>query len=568
MQDGKDCLLATDYSNNGRVHLFKMNTQGVLELIWSSPRYTATTSASVPRWVRTGDLDGDGNQEIVFPVGAAYAGEVDVFEYDPGTHTFPNTPSITLPATQFLPQLGAGAAFRMNREVAEVYDFDGDGRDELIMANQNNKVYILGIVGDIGGFGSWQIEGGDPTVNPDNGFSGGSWWHSVPADINGNGKKEIVNQYWNYYGFWNIVPLGPDSYRYPTPGRDSATIPAAKTRFYHEYLYDLGHDATAYMGVQPVDVDGDGKQEIAGIEYEGAGFDYKTTLVSLARTDTGVYIWKDSTQFGIIGENLWTLAGKSAGSFWGIGAYDFNGNGRQEILLGGSAEYNVVAQEYKGTGNILSPTSYNNTIVYPGLVAFYHFFDYYDSLGIKRDTIRRESPFVSKMFAGADLNGNGKKEVVVSYQSIADSITYTFYHFDTTVTPKVWKQDSVRKAPNLASIGIRVLEYQTTGVFEPLNLSIVTPDDYRLEQNYPNPFNPSTTIRFSLPLEKKISLVVYDILGKEVKTLINDQAYTKGAHEVVWDGTNNTNHRVASGTYIYTLKFGSFSKSAKMTLLK
>ena len=58
----------------------------------------------------------------------------------------------------------------------------------------------------------------------------------------------------------------------------------------------------------------------------------RSSLTAVAKGDTGVYVWKDSTQFGIIGKDLWKTAGKTTGAFWGIGAYDFNGNGREEIL--------------------------------------------------------------------------------------------------------------------------------------------------------------------------------------------------------------------------------------------
>ncbi len=112
-----------------------------------------------------------------------------------------------------------------------------------------------------------------------------------------------------------------------------------------------------------------------------------------------------------------------------------------------------------------------------------------------------------------------------------------------------------------------MLESTISGIKE-TDLGIITPNDYTLEQNYPNPFNPTTSIRFSLPLQKKISIVVYDVLGNEVKTLINGQEFEKGSYEVTWDGTNNIGNTVASGQYIYTMKYGNFSKSLKMTLLK
>jgi hypothetical protein len=108
----------------------------------------------------------------------------------------------------------------------------------------------------------------------------------------------------------------------------------------------------------------------------------------------------------------------------------------------------------------------------------------------------------------------------------------------------------------------------TGATFVPLDLTVVTPEQYVLEQNYPNPFNPSTAIRFSLPVENKISLIVYDMVGREVKTLIANQQMAKGAYQAEWDGTNNAGNAVASGSYVYTLKFGNFSKSQKMMLVR
>ncbi len=565
-KDGKQELIATDYANGGRVHVFEFTAPNKLELVWSSPRLYSSNPYSAPRWVRDGDLDGDGNREIIYPAGPRYTGAVYVFEYngtDNGYGATPGVPDLILPMNQFVPTLGANSSFRTDREETEVVDYDGDGRDEMIVANQDNKVYIIGVVGDIGGFGSWGIEGGDPAVNPENGFIGPSFWHAVPADIDGDGKKEIVNHYYDYYGFWSIDPTGSDSYRYPKP------VAEGKTNYVFQYTKSSGYDACAYMGVKPADVDGDGKQEIAGIIYTGGSpFEYNVALVSLTKGDTGVYVWKDSTQFGLIGQKLWTLAGKADGSHWGLAAYDFDGDGKDEIYVGGSADYNVIQMKYKGTGNILDQNSYTNTIVYPGDKARYHVLAYYDSLGLKRDTTFSESPFLSGIVAGGDLNGNGKKELAIAYQSIADSISNTWYHWDTTGIPKTWKVDSTKKVLNTSVINVRVLEYQGASGFKEIEYTTIGPEDYTLEQNYPNPFNPSTEIRFSLPVDKKVSLTVYDMLGQEVKTLVADQEYASGSHAIAWDGTNNAGKSVASGSYVYTLTFGNFQKSQKMMLVR
>jgi hypothetical protein len=520
-KDGKPEILATDYSNRGRVHVFEMSGPNTLELVWSSPRHQPGGGGSTPRWARDGDLDGDGNREIIFPWYNSGDSAVQVYEYQGSDNDWGTTAALELPMNLFAPQ-GVGN-FRMNREVGGVF-------------------------------------------HPDNRFSGGSQWQSVQADIDGDGMKEIVNHYWNFYGFWSIDPMGADSYRYPMPSVDSATIDAAKTDFYHEYCPS---DAVSYMGLTVADVDGDNKDEIAGVLYIGGTdpLNYDVSLVSLTTADTGVYVWRDSTQYGTLGENLWEIAGKTAGSHWGHAAYDFNENGREELLIGGSAEFNIIGLEYKGSGDILDGANYDKTVLYPGDVALYHEIDYYDSAGVV-DTVRRESPFVSKMYAGSDLDGNSMKEAVLAYQSVADSITYTRYVYNPQGIPPTFEQDSTWKEVNQNAINIRVVEYTGATGFRELPLTIVTPEDYVLEQNYPNPFNPSTNIGFTLPVNKKISLVIYDMLGKEVKTLIGDEQYDKGTHRVTWDGTNNSGLRVASGNYIYMLRFGNFSKSAKMTLLK
>lgn len=87
--------------------------------------------------------------------------------------------------------------------------------------------------------------------------------------------------------------------------------------------------------------------------------------------------------------------------------------------------------------------------------------------------------------------------------------------------------------------------------------------EYRLSQNYPNPFNPSTNIEFKLPKAMSISLKVYDLLGREVAVLINNERYSPGSKTMRFDASN-----LASGMYFYRLDAGSFSQTRKMMLIK
>lgn len=88
------------------------------------------------------------------------------------------------------------------------------------------------------------------------------------------------------------------------------------------------------------------------------------------------------------------------------------------------------------------------------------------------------------------------------------------------------------------------------------------PEKYILEQNYPNPFNPITKINYSLPIAVKVNIQVYDILGRLVKTLVNEFKET-GNYEVQFDGTG-----LASGVYFYRIEAGDFTDSKKMVLVK
>ena len=95
-----------------------------------------------------------------------------------------------------------------------------------------------------------------------------------------------------------------------------------------------------------------------------------------------------------------------------------------------------------------------------------------------------------------------------------------------------------------------------------IGTSLGKPTDYVLEQNYPNPFNPKTTIGFAIPKPEQVSLIVYDALGRQVATLVNERREA-GRYEVNFDGS-----RLASGVYFYQLKAGAFTQTAKMVLVK
>ncbi len=99
------------------------------------------------------------------------------------------------------------------------------------------------------------------------------------------------------------------------------------------------------------------------------------------------------------------------------------------------------------------------------------------------------------------------------------------------------------------------------------SLSLVQPKAFSLSANWPNPFNPATSLRYALPEASQVELVVYDMLGQKVQTLVSDMQPT-GAYTVQWNGRNEMGHAVASGLYFYRIEAGGFVQTRKMTLLR
>jgi hypothetical protein len=93
-------------------------------------------------------------------------------------------------------------------------------------------------------------------------------------------------------------------------------------------------------------------------------------------------------------------------------------------------------------------------------------------------------------------------------------------------------------------------------------------DQYELSKNFPNPFNPSTSIEFSMPKAEPVTLSIYDLNGRLVSTLINNQTYLPGKHRIQWDGCDQTGNTVPSGMYFYRFMAGKFRKSESMMMVK
>lgn len=264
----------------------------------------------------------------------------------------------------------------------------------------------------------------------------------------------------------------------------------------------------------------DGKNRLLGLKDSlyNNGFS-KTISIKMASYFNSSFIsdWvkRDSTLYmvslaGPFTPTDWTSL--SAFSFFGPGALmdikntDLNGDGKNKFIF--------------------------NVVSYPSFKSFYIIVN---SDGEVVDTL--SGPYKNCYALAADLNNDGHDELLVT-----QFVPEVQFAPDTAMVPRAW-----------------VFEYGgVTGIKE--NPKVVS--NYKLEQNYPNPFNPSTTINFQIPSASKVSLKVYDVLGREVETLVNENKQA-GKYSI-----NFNADKLASGVYLYKLQAGNYIDSKKMILIK
>lgn len=140
-------------------------------------------------------------------------------------------------------------------------------------------------------------------------------------------------------------------------------------------------------------------------------------------------------------------------------------------------------------------------------------------------------------------------------------------HDEFGVDEEVWltPDDVAHGFDTVVKAAIAWIQSHYTNVEQPSNVQLFP--SYKLFQNYPNPFNPSTTIEYELPQPNFVRLVIYDLQGRQVKTLVNTQQQA-GCFQTVWEGTNDHNLPVAAGMYFCRMEAGEFMKVIKLALVK
>ncbi len=573
--DGKMEVLLTDYTGGGRVHVVENTSPGMWELVYTTPWQDSTATPNNARYAIGSDLDGDGKGEILFigghsystynPNAALFKRGIYVYEYTGTDNDYG-----TMPAAVVVPVSKTAVGVHGSNLLAEQFsadDVDGDGRDELLLpANGTNAYdifYIIGVTGDIGSgfeFFDTEAELAPRTLGTTHG--GGSPYAILPANLDGEGLTELSLHSWNSYNFLNADVLGPNSYRFPAEGEMNTHLAASAP-----------DDNVALFGGVVADMDGNGDDEVFYPEYP-------TGNLSMLNYEPG----EDPLQ--ITTDNFIYSMVKGVSSL-GITAGDIDGDDMPELIASGLSytpgQYNnpdnnlpTFLRVVKFTGgNVEDPANYSvHNIRYAeefDTSSVQFDFVIQDSAGVIKEFLRDtgsrggQGPvFVSKLAYLGDLDSDGDYEVAAAFQGLDDT-TFVFREVfnpeDSTYTRTV-----VDARPAAQRTFLRILSFKGDEIVAVEKVDL--PTGYALGANYPNPFSSETSFTFTLPKPENVSVKVFDITGRLVRTIVRDQMYGSGTHPLEWDGRTDAGLPAASGTYIYSLEHDGSRQSHKMVLVK
>jgi Secretion system C-terminal sorting domain len=208
-------------------------------------------------------------------------------------------------------------------------------------------------------------------------------------------------------------------------------------------------------------------------------------------------------------------------------------------------------------GRILYPNSINLSdifIKYDNVLTDFSIMYSPDELGCDNSATMRVTAYINGNFVGTDTRTAtfpGTWPVDTLRCSFPQGFDSVVVHYDSP-PPTCQDYGTIFMADNM-----RITPFNVNGVSE-----IEFPEMFTLSQNYPNPFNPSTNIRLAISSRQFVSIKVYDVLGNEIATLVNQQK-PAGIYEVEFDATG-----LPSGVYFYQLKAGPFLETKKMVLMK
>ena len=550
--DGKPDIVVVN-SNDNTISVFRNTSISGSITASSFASKVDFTTGSNPKCVVIGDVDGDGKPDLV--VTNWISQTVSVFRNT-------STPG-SITASSFAPKVdftSGGSA-----QCVAIGDVDGDGKPDLVVTNWGSNT--VSVFRNTSVPGSITTNSFAPKVDfPTGSYSGGV----AIGDLDGDGKLDFVVTNWGD----NSVSVFRNT---STSGSITASSFASKVDF---------TTGTNPRSVAIGDVDADGKPDLVATNYTS------NTISVFKNTNTSGSITASSFASKV---DITTGLGPED-----VAISDVDGDGKPDLVVANWNGGNVSIFRNTSTSGSITASSFASKVdfrvgespyniaigdvdgdVKPDIVTANM---NSSSVSVLRNTVTTnlcDSAIITTQPTNqkATVGGTATFSVSVSGTSPFSYFWYKngLFQANTTnsssstnayTTPALTASDDGNYYYCLITNCSSTYECHSDNAYLTIITTDVTdynnriPKFYSISQNYPNPFNPSTIIRYDLPKEGMVSIKIYDMLGREVKTLVNEYKRA-GSYNIEFNAS-----KLTSGIYFYRLISGKFTQTNKLVLLK
>ncbi|MBU4443648.1 T9SS type A sorting domain-containing protein [bacterium] len=494
-----------------RIVVWEAVSDNDYDVVWHKDKNTGAGGASIlrggERSLMCTDLDEDGNLELVMVWDSWHPDSTNGFNALEVYEHDPNSGEFLPqePTISYDPPRDTKGQVKLEYQ-SQAKDVDNDGVVELLLTNRgksNINFTIVSLPGKDFANPDWTVEYCDSTTTSDSSRYGLAMHAMSVGDLDNNGLDDML--------------ISVDGTRRPI-WIYSAT--AANT--YEITVFDTMAYPHEYEGTQArmmiTDFNEDGNNEV----YIGARNGAKVWVVDNITNIANAF---QRENFHLLEDiNLLEGGGYSGVHLRGGILGDADNNGRPNFYLTVRNPLDAIYDfEWIGGagGDVTDPDNYLVSKLYHD-----------DDTDLENDIVALDI---------GDLDGDGMDH---------QDIVFVTGKTNTGVAP-----------------GIFVTEYDATNLGLPPDLSANVPAKFALKQNYPNPFNPTTSIAYDLSKSGVVKLAIHNILGQEVRTLVNGHQ-SAGNYFEMWDGSDDQGYMLTSGIYMYKLEVNGFQKTMKMLLIK
>ena len=510
-----DFVVSSSYAGqycNGVYHYEAVSNDSI-DIRWAYTFYDLSCDYDAYSSVAIGDLDGDSNKEVISLVdtspGVSGQDGLQVFEWSPDSMSFLSSPSYTW-------DMGLDSVWEAAQILVE--DLDGDDKDEVVVSVMDGPWDQIGI----GGSSRLMIFQLD-TIVLDTTYNDDGTINMVNDSAIFN--IEFEDNSWTNWSGYNISTGDLDNdglIEIYTVAFDFYHVIVFENTLVNEYEYqtDFYVSSEAYeFGNQSIiitDMNEDGNNELFAVTSG-------TKDGEIPLTPGRLYAAGDINDVSLLTFSDFNYFASYEGGIRQIISGDADNNGNSNLYLAGHYDESLYDWEFIGQDPI-DVSSYTERVVFMD--------DTTDDggFGLDQGKVR-----VAKVFVG-DLDNDEVGDLVFSSASFAADKPHIFF-----------------------------LEH--SGVLDVEGEKIIIPREINISQNYPNPFNPITKFTYTVSRPGRVSLKIYDVMGKLVKTIFQEYK-EEGTFEVQWNGHDDSHQSVSSGIYFYKFSLDGKSSIKKMILSK